>query len=157
MHTHLYFLFCFLLFAATYPEFKLVQIWSCSSPGYAPILPPSSVQTSLLGKSSTLGRVRARGQESSPPGSSHLWKVNHWIKGFLRDYFSMDILFIWSLPVLPHGLCFFLTLVLTQGQGDKARCVGRSSGDPHTVGFWSSNCQGGHSSSHMPGMGYHLG
>lgn len=34
----------------------------------------------------------------------------------------MDILFIWSLPVLPHSPCF-LTLVLTQGQEDKARCV----------------------------------
>lgn len=47
----------------------------------------------------------------------------------------MDILFIWSLPVLPHGLCFFLTLVLTQGQGDEARCVGRSFGDALELGF----------------------
>lgn len=57
---------------------------------------------------------------------------------------------------MPHGPCFFLTLVLTQGQEDKARCVGRSPGDPHTAGFWSSICQGGHSSSQMPGLGYDL-
>lgn len=41
----------FLLFAATYPESKLVHIWSSFSPGHAPILLPSTVQTSLLEES----------------------------------------------------------------------------------------------------------
>lgn len=38
--------------------------------------------------------------------------------------------------MLPHGPCLFLTLVLTQGQEDKARCVGRSPRGPsHSWGL----------------------
>lgn len=55
--------------------------------------------------------------------------------------------------MLPHSPCLFLTLVRTQGQEDKARCVGRSLGDPHTAGVWSSICQEGHSSCQVPGLG----
>lgn len=142
-------MFLFLLFAATYPESKLVQIWNCFSPGHAPILLPCS--SNLAIRKVPLGMVRITNSQQFPSR-----KVNHWIRGFLRDYFSMNILFIWSLPVLPHGPCLLLTLVLTQGQEDKARCVRRSPGDPHTAGVWSSICQGGHSSYQMPGLGYRL-
>lgn len=53
----------------------------------------------------------------TPPSSSHLLESEPLDKReyFLRDYFYMNILFILSLPVSFHGLCFFLIRVLPLG------------------------------------------